>query len=66
MLTNQLQSGVKVKPIVSVTLKKRNDPMRQTKINITLVFSTNQNDLPVKQAPIPVLFLIGRVITHHS
>ena len=31
-----------------------------------MVFFTNQNDYHVKQTPIAVLFLIGRVITHYS
>ena len=30
-----------------------------------LVFFSNQNDLLVKQTPIPVLFLISKAIIHH-
>ena len=37
----------------------------QSKIHTTLGFFSNQNDLLVKQTPIPFLFLISKAIIHH-
>ena len=37
----------------------------QSKINTTLVFFSNQNDLLLKETPIPVLFLISKAIIYH-
>ena len=56
--------AVNSKSITSVTLKKRNDTMRNSAKPLFFFFS-NQNDLLVKQTPIPVLFLISKAIIHH-